>query len=415
MTSTVNAKHQFVLRALKNASAAVLITSLLSCGGSDGNNVVSDTASASVPSAVTPNTVPSAPEAVSTNTPVALAKFWDTYGAKESFPQNYVELVTRLLEAEDKVVAKDFQDARVIVEDLIKKNPLMDDNTVIGNNIWDINYSKMQAKNPLPHLGEPGPYAYLRMLDEITRVGVSGKSMLGKTTIQMTIVMPKCTDIIPQEGPTLLNHPLNSEIEADDYKVVRQSLRLFQSYLLAISGGELSLELKFYKINKCFQINKEKDYLGGNFSEPLLQLPEGVVEKTDMFWLIYPNDIDKGAKINYKSGITWFGDKRKPVFMCEDDWIIKKRAPLQGVGSRTEVERRIYLPEWFQHEFFHHLYSSYSELKLEGKDNHEWFNRNYWQKDFVGKIEEDYYSESLRKRFYNQPISIAQKLQTANK
>ncbi len=415
MTSTVNAKHQFVLRALKNASAAVLITSLLSCGGSDGNNVVSDTASASVPSAVTPNTVPSAPEVVSTNTPVALAKFWDTYGAKESFPQNYVELVTRLLEAEDKVVAKDFQGARVIVEDLIKKNPLMDDNTVIGNNIWDINYSKMQAKNPLPHLGEPGPYAYLRMLDEITRVGVSGKSMLGKTTIQMAIVMPKCTDIIPQEGPTLLNHPLNPEIEADDYKVVRQSLRLFQSYLLAISGGELSLELKFYKINKCFQINKEKDYLGGNFSEPLLQLPEGVVEKTDMFWLIYPNDIDKGAKINYKSGITWFGDKRKPVFMCEDDWIIKKRAPLQGVGSRTEVERRIYLSEWFQHEFFHHLYSSYSELKLEGKDNHEWFNRNYWQKDFVGKIEEDYYSESLRKRFYNQPISIAQKLQTANK
>lgn len=414
MTSTANVKHRFVCRVLKSALAAALATSLLSCGGGGGgSNVVADAGSTPSSSAPTSTSVPPAP--ASTNTPVALAKFWDTYGAKESFPQNYVELVTRLLEAEDKVVAKDFQGARVIIEDLIKKNPLMDDNTVPGDNIWDINYNKMQLKNPRPHLGEPGPYAYLRMLDEITRVGVSGKSMLGKTSIQMAIVMPVCTDITPQEGPTLLNHPLNPEIEADDYKVVRQSLRLFQSYLLAISGGELSLKLNFYKINKCIQINKETEWLGRGFNAPLLQLPKDVTEKTDMFWLIYPNDIDKGAKINYKSGLSWFGDKRKPVFMCEDDWIIKKRAPDQGVGPRTEVERRIYLSEWFQHEFFHHLYSSYRELKLEGDANHEWFDRNYWQKDFVGKIEEDYYSESLRKRFYNQPISIAQKLQLADK
>ena len=320
-----------------------------------------------------------------------------------------------MMEAEDLVVAKDFRAARTIVEDLIKNNPLMDDKTLPGTTDWEINYYKMQAKNPRPHFGEPGLYAHLRMLDEITKVGIS-KPMLGKTSIQMAIVMPACTDIAPESGPTLVNQRLSSEIEANDYSVVRQSLRLFQSYVLAISGGELSLELNFYKVNtdKCFQIKKDTEYLGGNFSEPLLQLPKGVAEKTDMFWLIYPNDISKGARIGYSSGISIFGGQ-KPVLLSEDDWIIKKRAPLQGVGPRTEIERRVYMSEWLQHEFFHHLFLSWPEFKLEGDKNHEWFDRNYWQKDFVGKIEEDYYSEALNKRLYKATPSIAQKLQRANK
>lgn len=159
--------------------------------------------------------------------------------------------------------------------------------------------------------------------------------------------------------------------------------------MLAISGGELSLELNFYKIDKCLQINKEKGYLGGNFTEPLLQLPKG--------------------------GLSWFGDKSKPVFICEDDCILKKTAPSQGVGFRTEAERRMYLPEWLQHEFFHHLFTSWPDLNLEKDGNHQWFDRSKWPADFTGKIEEDYYSEALNKRLYQLIPSIAQRLQRADK
>ena len=61
------------------------------------------------------------PTPSSTNTPAALAEFWDRYGAKENFPPKYVELFIKLLEAEDKVVDKDYLGARLIVDDLIKK------------------------------------------------------------------------------------------------------------------------------------------------------------------------------------------------------------------------------------------------------------------------------------------------------
>lgn len=410
MLRTSDRKDPFRRLALKSAWAAALITSLLSCGGGSGGSAGAAPSAEPVP-ASNPAAEPAAIAAA--NTAAQLDKFWTRYGAKDSFPPKYVELLEKLLEAEDKVVLKDFQGARLIVDDLIKKNPLMDNDPATGNAWWD-NYSKAQARAVRPHLGEPGPYAHLRMLDEITRIGVK-KPLLGKTALQMAVVMPACTDIAPQEGPTLTNQRLNPAIEENDYAAVRQSLRLFQSYILAISDGELSLELNFYKIDKCFSIKKETEYLGGNFNEPLLQLPKGVAEKTDMFWLIYPNDNDKGAKITFSSGISMFYNTAKPVFMCEDDWVIKKRAPDQGVGARTEVERRFYLPEWFQHEFFHHLFASWPELKLEGPKFHEWYDRAFWPADFVGREEEDYYSESLRKRFYNQPVSIAQKLKRAGK
>jgi len=40
-----------------------------------------------------------------------------------------------------------------------------------------------------------------------------------------------------------------------------------------------------------------------------------------------------------------------------------------------------YFPQWFQHEFFHHLYRSYPDLKLEAA-SHQWFDRLSWPRDF---------------------------------
>ena len=104
----------------------------------------------------------------------------------------------------------------------------------------------------------------------------------------------------------------------------------------------------------------------------------------------------------------------KPVFISEDDWVIKKRTPDQGGGDRTDVERRIYLPEWVQHEFFHHLFQTWPEFGLE-KTGHDWFVKTNWPADFTGKLEEDYFSEALNKRLYDAKPSIAQKLKRATK
>ena len=400
-------------RALKSASTALLVTSLLSCGGNGGGNggggggggtnVVLNNTQVPAPSSSASATVPT-PTPTLTKTEAALAKFWNRYGAKESFPPMYVEILTKLLEAEDKVLAEDYKAARVIIDALIAKYPLYD-------NVWWTISRTGESKSTRPYLGEPGAYAHLRMLDEITKVGVS-KTLPGTTPIQMAVVIPACSDIFPKTGPKLPTRNLNPEIQADSYEVVRQSLRLFQSYILAISGGDLRLELNFYKIDSCTQIDKVKGY---DYNEPIRQLPPGVIEKTDMFWLIYPGDLNVGLDAGGGSGIGGFEASGKPVFISEDDWVIKKRDPDQGGGARTDVERRIYLPEWVQHEFFHHLFSSWPELKLEGQANHEWHDRNYWPKDFVGVEEEDYYSEALNRRLYQATPSIAKKLKRATK
>ncbi len=316
----------------------------------------------------------------------------------------YVEVVTKLLEAEDKVLAEDYRAARTIIDALIAAYPLSDD-------VWGSILQTGNDKSTHPHLGEPGAYAHLRMLDDITKVGVS-KLLPGTRPIQMAIVMPACSDIFPKTGQPVLNRRLNPEIEVDSYEVVRQSLRLFQSYILAISGGELRLELNFYKIDACTQIDRVNGY---DYNAPIRQLPAEVIEKTDMFWLVYPGDLNVGGDAGGGSGMGGFGAPLKPVFISEDDWIIKKRAPDQGGGARTEVERRLYLPEWVQHEFFHHLFRSWPELNLEKDGNHQWFDRSKWPADFIGKTEEDYYAEALNKRLYQATPSIAQILQRAGK
>jgi hypothetical protein len=394
----VDSKNRHFRLALKSALAGSLAIALMSCGGDVTSTTDANSTSASAASA-------------SAKTAAALATFWGRYGAKESFTPMYVEVLTKLLEAEDKVFAADYKGARAIVDDLIAKYPLTDNN-LSSASVWWSNYGTGYIKSPRPHLGEPGAYAHLRMLDDITKVGVK-KTLTGNTPIRMAIVMPACSDTIDKTGKKLLNERLSQEIKDNSYEVVRQSLRLFQSYILAISGGELRLELDFHQVESCFQIKAETGYVFGNYNTPISQLPSEAIKKADMFWLIYPTDFDANLDVGGGSAIGGF-EGGKPVFMSEDDWVIKKRAPDQGAGARTEVERRMYLPEWVQHEFFHHLFSSWPELGLE-KTGHQWFDKKNWPADFVGKDEEDYYSEALNKRLYNVTPSIAVKLQKAGK
>ncbi len=55
------------------------------------------------------------------------------------------------------------------------------------------------------------------------------------------------------------------------------------------------------------------------------------------------------------------------------------------------------MPQWLQHEFFHHLFGLYPLAALEAS-SHQWFDRRTWPADFRGYLEADYYAEALEKR-----------------
>jgi len=100
-------------------------------------------------------------------------------------------------------------------------------------------------------------------------------------------------------------------------------------------------------------------------------------------------------------------DGRSPAFIIDDLWLVRV-PPHLGRGELTEAERRAFLPNWLQHEFFHHLYRTYPGLKLEST-SHQWFDRILWPSDFDGLLEPDYYAESVSKRLRaaTPPLHIA--------
>ena len=106
---------------------------------------------------------------------------------------------------------------------------------------------------------------------------------------------------------------------------------------------------------------------------------------------LYPSSIPEGE--NFKgleliSGATNRFEGRM-VWMIDDRWILK-RPPQLGDGVYTELERRLYLPQWVQHEYFHHLFlAAFPEFELEAT-SHQWFNLSNWPEDFEGSREADY-------------------------
>lgn len=336
------------------------------------------------------------------DTDAQLEAFWRTHGGRATFPAFYVAVIETVVRAEDDVLNENYAAARVRLDAVLAQNPL-------GSDVWwNVYWTGQGRGSPHPYVGEPGAYAATRMLHEIAAAGLT-KPASEAAPIQMTIIMPACSNIVPRTGPTLLNHPLNPAITEGSHRVVRQSLRLFQSYILAITKGALRLELNFAPLGQCFEINARTGFVVGNYTAPIRQLPAGVDARTDMYWLIYPSASDAGVDVGQAGGMGAFG--KKPVFISDADFLIKKGAS-NGGGPLTDVERRVYLPEWLQHEFFHHLFRSWPELGLE-KTDHQWFTRSTWPPDFVGKHEEDYYAEALNKRLYTATPSIAEILRQA--
>lgn len=316
---------------------------------------------------------------------------------RDAFPEVYVAALETMLHVEDLVVAERFGEARERLDSLFARFPL-------STAAWHV-----PSRVGNSFVGAPPAYAALRMLDEIVETGPLFSSAV-PAPLLMRVVLARCARGSQPADPTLaqpgrpVELSLAPEVRADDYRVVRQSLRLFQLYIRAITDGRLTVDLAFHEVDECVSVHFDDNEFSGlsNYNEPLEQLSQEILRDTDMFWVIYPSNVPEGSPFESQHFFTGGMGRRgpSPVFVIDDKWLLR-HPPHHAQGPLHDVERRAYMPQWLQHEFFHHLFRTWPEYELEAT-SHQWFDYpDSWPADFVGSpytIEPDYYAEALRKR-----------------
>ncbi len=338
----------------------------------------------------------------------ALAAFYAQRGARETFPASYVDAVEALLFAEDEVIAGRYAEARLRLDALFAMYPFSDP-------IWWSGVGRAGA-----NVGTPVAYYGARMLDEIARVGTG--TVAPATPIRFLVVLAPCsTGEIPTSPDLSTSEPvagtLDPRVTADAYRVLRESLRLFRHYVFAITDGALRVDLAVQEAEHCVEVgfspgNDPSYAISGiqQYTSPIAELSPAQRDQVDMYWVVYPSNVPEGPGFDDMSFISggMGGYGARPVFISDELWLVRNPAHL-GDGPMSTVERRVYLPQWLQHEFFHHLFRTWPEFGLEAQ-GHQWFDRNTWPADFVGAWEPDYYAEALAKRLRGASPSIAEAL-----
>jgi len=344
-----------------------------------------------------------------------LDQFYECYGGKSAFSAHSVKALTTFIQAEDAIKAGNYSQAKILIDDLYKIYP-------VGNNVWGNVWTAPNGAN----VGSPHGYYGLRMMEDIIAYGLNPNPNVKVKKVNMNIILVGCSKGIQpttkselQNGTgTFVTHSLNPKLKENNYRIIRQSLDLFTRYVNAITNGALELQIGFIEIDTlCLpvKVTKTKPYIAYDYNlGPVWgALSNATKDSTDWFMINYPSHVPDFPVFDDESFITGgmgADSKAGPVFIADDKWIMRKPAHL-GKGNYTDIERRIYLPQWFQHEFFHHLYRIYPELKLEVK-GHDWFDRNLWPSNFAGQFETDFYSESLHKKLQLQCTPLATKLIT---
>jgi hypothetical protein len=191
--------------------------------------------------------------------------------------------------------------------------------------------------------------------------------------------------------------------------------QLWREWVHAITGGT-EVELTVVNTGRCTTV----DWSGrGNDAystyadqaDMLASAPQDIAEETDFWWIVAPSGVPgdgSGFDQAFISGGMGL-DGTKPIFLSDDAWFTRKAVHL-GQGAYTEAEARAYLPQWFQHEFMHHIFLTWPEFGLED-DFHQWHDRTTWPADFTGSWETDHYAESIDRRLMDATPSLAVRLQ----
>ncbi len=342
-----------------------------------------------------------------------LAAFYAQRADRSTLPAHYVASVEALLEVEDLVVAQRYADANAILDAHFTTYPLYDP-------IW-----RQGARQAGANVGDPIAYYGLRMLDEIARVG-AGEPATETTPIRFLVVIASCSQGTRPATPDLTTGAtvagvLDPRIEDDDYRVLRESLRLFDHYVWAITDGALDIELAVERIDECVDVSFRPGDATPTYGfsgitraqTPLEGLTVRQRSQVDMYWVLYPSNVPEGPGFDdipfITGGMSSFDGR--PLFIIDDLWVLRNPAHL-GNGTMSTVERRVYLPQWLQHEFFHFLFARWSQFDLEAQ-SHQWFDLSTWPNDFDGSWEPDYYAEALAKRLRGATPSLAEGLRQA--
>jgi hypothetical protein len=226
----------------------------------------------------------------------------------------------------------------------------------------------------------------------------------------------------PSAYGEMVYHTLIPDLISDDYKILRDCLFIFSHYIHAISEGVLNVKLNFVYLESVdvlceFKIedNTYLSVMNNNNEEGEVQIQKNISSelksKTNLWMHIYPDHRHWESPIFMKERFVTGGCacSEKPILILDDHSLIMKCNDL-GSGYYSNEERRIYIPQWLKHEYYHYLFNvAFKEYELEQK-GHDWFDRQFWPKDFEGDTEPVFYDQALRKRFVNSDIPIWLKL-----
>lgn len=278
--------------------------------------------------------------------------------------------------------------------------------------------------------GSPPCYYALRMLDDVVawRARKKERSAVAAPPIALTVVLVgRSTGVEPRSMAELeagtgheVTHDLHEALRAGDSRIVHESLDLFGAYVEAITAGRATLRTEIVhlpdlavRVETRGQPRRHASLAGGALAQVFAAVPGGTAEATDWWWVLYPSHVPERhpdfTRTEFVTGGMATGpDGSSPCFLCDDLWLVRK-PPHLGQGVYSDLERRAYLPQWLQHEFFHHLFRTWPEFELE-KTSHQWFDRRTWPPGFEGAFEPDYYAEALHRRLQPQarpPLHVA--------
>ncbi len=328
-----------------------------------------------------------------------LEAFYGAHGGRGAFPPRYAELLEAFFAIDDATRCGDFEDARARLDAVWAAWPLSD------GRWWSFDAGAHGT-----NVGSPLTYYALRMLDEVIDRGLG--PAVEADPVTLTVLLVGCSEgLQPRNWAELeagegvpYRGTLEAGVLADDHRVFRESLDLFTRYVPALTDGRLSLQLRFEPLPElCLPAVSQAapSRLASIDSGPLwAAVPQETLRSTDWWWLVYPSRVPEQhpdfVETEFITGGMGRGPNGGPLFISDDRWLLRK-PPHLGQGPMSAVERRAYLPQWLQHEFFHHLFQIFHEFGLE-EMGHQWFDRGTWPEDFVGAWEPDYYAEALRKR-----------------
>jgi hypothetical protein len=320
------------------------------------------------------------------------------WGGPSAFPPLYRASLDAFFIAESAYRGGDYRRASEILTAFWAAHPT-------GTAEWEraIRHAQTLATTKGVNFGTPAFYYALRMLTECVEWRLHADPKIAPHTLRWTVVL------VGKSSEGEMRHTLAPAV--GDY--VPESTYLFTEYIRAITGGRLKVEVRVLplpgldvpveRVTRSVQAGgtpyelQFADMAPAAMTRVWRAAPADVLAATDWWWVLYPSHVPEGAKTNFITGGMGLGpDGVSPAFVIDDLWLVRI-PPTLGTGPYTSEQRRAYLPQWLQHEFFHHLYRSYSDFGLEAS-GHQWFDRKLWPSDFNGLLEPDYYAESMHKR-----------------